>query len=154
MSAGQPGKDYVSSLARARRVVVEKQADDVARGEQPVRRSYLQKEQDNVKRFLQGLSESVLIIRHDRDRTVRSLMKNLKINRTLAEESYEPVRNAFSYPPRVGRKGVQGVLDIIQQQADRPKTEFAMSRFVDESILDELDKTGFFKQLESKYSRK
>lgn len=119
-----------------------------------VRRSYLQKDRDSVKCFLQGLSEAVLVLRNERDRTVGSLMKNLKINRTLAEEAYEPVRSAFSYPPRVGRKGLQGVLDIIQQQSNRPKTEFETSHFLDESILDELEKGGFFKQLNSKYARK
>ena len=100
------------------------------------------------------MGEAVLVVRNDKERTIASLIKHLKINSKLAEESYEPVRNAFSYPPRAGRKGLQGVVDIIQQQTNRPKGEFEMNRFVDESILDELDKEGFFKRLELKYARK
>jgi NitT/TauT family transport system substrate-binding protein len=119
-----------------------------------VRRSYLDKDRDSVKRFLQGLSEAVLVVRTDRERTIGALVKHLKIPHKLAEENYKSIRDAFSYPPRVGRKGLQGVLDIIQQQTNRPKGEFEMNRFVDESILDELDKEGFFKRLESKYVRK
>lgn len=114
-----------------------------------VRRSYLEKDRQSVKAFLQAISEAVTKLRTDRERTVASLAKHLRIDRPLAEENYDANRDAYSFPPRVGRKGMQGVLDIIQQQTGRPKSEFEMGRFVDESLIDELEREGFFKKIAS-----
>ena len=115
-----------------------------------VRRSYLDKERDSVKKFLQAISEGIIKVRTDRERTVASLMKHLRLDRQVAEENYQGSRDAYSFPPRVGRKGMQGVLDIFQQQTGRPKSDFEMSRFVDESVIDELEREGFFKRIDSK----
>jgi len=62
--------------------------------------------------------------------------------------------NVFSFPPRVGRKGMAAVIELMQEETGRPKAEFELHRFLDESILDELEKEGFFKKLESEYARK
>jgi NitT/TauT family transport system substrate-binding protein len=118
-----------------------------------VRRSYLDKERDSVKKFLQAISEGIIKVRTDRERTVTSLMKHLRLDRQVAEENYQGSRDAYSFPPRVGRKGMQGVLDIFQQQTGRPKSDFEMSRFVDESVIDELERDGFFKRIDSKTLR-
>ena len=119
-----------------------------------VRRSYLEKERQSVKGFLQAISEGIVKVRTDREKTVASLVKHLRIDRQLAEENYIASREAYSFPPRVGRKGMQGVLDIIQQQTGRPRSEFEMSRFVDESIIDELEREGFFRRINSKATQK
>ena len=119
-----------------------------------VRRSYLEKERQTVKGFLQAISEGIVKVRTEREKTVASLVKHLRIDRQLAEENYIASREAYSFPPRVGRKGMQGVLDIIQQQTGRPRSEFEMSRFVDESIIDELEREGFFKRIDSKATQK
>jgi len=118
-----------------------------------VRRSYLEKERDSVKKFLQAISEGIIKVRTDRERTVASLMKHLRLDRQVADENYQGSREAYSFPPRVGRKGMQGVLDIFQQQTGRPKSDFEMSRFVDESVIDELEREGFFKRIDSKTLR-
>jgi NitT/TauT family transport system substrate-binding protein len=112
-----------------------------------VRRSTLEKERDNIKRFLQAISEGIVKVRTEREKTIASLARHLRIDRRLAEENYDENRDAYSFPPRVGRKGMQGVLDIIQQQTGKPKSEFEMSRFVDESLIDELEREGFFKKI-------
>jgi hypothetical protein len=46
------------------------------------------------------------------------------------------------------------VIDLIQEETGRPKAEFELNRFLDESVLDELEKEGFFKKLESEYTRR
>jgi NitT/TauT family transport system substrate-binding protein len=119
-----------------------------------VRRSYLAKERDGVKKFLQAISEAIVKVRTDRERTVSSLMKHLRLNRQIAEENYKESHDVYSFPPRVGRKGMQAVLDIFQQQTGRPKADFEMSRFVDESIIDELEREGFFKRIDQKSPQK
>jgi hypothetical protein len=45
------------------------------------------------------------------------------------------------------------VVEIIQRESGRAKIDADLSRFVDESILDELDREGFFKRLEAEISR-
>jgi hypothetical protein len=39
------------------------------------------------------------------------------------------------------------VADIVLQQMGRPKEEINLSRLVDESLIDELEKEGFFNRL-------
>ena len=119
-----------------------------------VRRSYLEKERQSVKGFLQAISESIVKVKTDRERTVASLVKHLRIDRQLAEENYSASRDAYSFPLRLGRKGMQGVLDIIQMQTGRPKSEFDMNRFVDESLIDELEREGFYQRIEPRTERK
>jgi hypothetical protein len=46
------------------------------------------------------------------------------------------------------------VLDLIQEETGRPKSEFDLNRFLDESVLDELEREGFFKKLESEYTQR
>ncbi len=118
-----------------------------------VRRSYLEKERDSVKKFLQAISEGIIKIRTDRERTVTSLMKHLRLDRQIAEDAYKESRNVYSFPRRVGRKGMQSVLDIFQQQTGRTKSDFEMSRFVDESVIDELEREGFFRRIDPKITQ-
>jgi ABC-type nitrate/sulfonate/bicarbonate transport system substrate-binding protein len=123
-----------------------------------MRRSFLKKERDNVKRFIQGVSEAIYHIRTADSRRREELIaiagKHLRVNLTAAREFYNLYESAFSFPPRVGRKGMAAVMDLIQEETGRPKAEFELSRFLDESVLDELENEGFFKRLESEYARK
>jgi ABC-type nitrate/sulfonate/bicarbonate transport system substrate-binding protein len=123
-----------------------------------MRRSFLKKERDNVKRFIQGVSEAIYQIKTADSRRREELIaiagKHLRVNLTAAREFYNLYENAFSFPPRVGRKGMAAVIELIQEETGRPKAEFELNRFLDESVLDELEKEGFFKKLESEYPRK
>jgi hypothetical protein len=75
--------------------------------------------------------------------------KHLRVKPSLAREFYELYENVFSFPPRVGRKGMAAVIDVVQEETGRPKAEFDIKRFLDESVIDELEKDGFFKKLAS-----
>ena len=120
-------------------------------------RSFLERKHDNAKRFFQGISEALFRLRYQpqlKERIVAITAKRLRINGKLAEEAYDGYYNVFSFPPRVGRRGMQDVIEIIQREPGRTKIDTDLSRFVDESILDELDGEGFFKKLENEFSRK
>ena len=123
-----------------------------------MRRSFLKKERDNVKRFIQSISEAIYVIKTADSRRREELIaiagKHLRVNSTAAREFYTLYENAFSFPPRVGRKGMAAVIDLIQEETGRPKAEFELSRFLDESVVDELEKEGFFKKLAAEYARK
>jgi ABC-type nitrate/sulfonate/bicarbonate transport system substrate-binding protein len=120
------------------------------------RRSFLKKERDNIKRFIQGISEGIYRLRtadgEKREELIAIVAKHLRVNPTSAREFYDLYENVFSFPPRVGRKGMAAVMEIIQEETGRPKAEFELNRFLDESVIDELEKEGFFKKLDLEYT--
>lgn len=119
-----------------------------------VRRSFLDKERDVIKRFLQALSESIYQVGSQREKILPIITKHLKVDRKMAEETYNLYHNVFSFPPRVGRKGIRGVMDIVLQQMGRPKDEVNLNRLIDESLIDELEREGFFNKLEKQYTQR
>jgi NitT/TauT family transport system substrate-binding protein len=123
-----------------------------------MRRSFLAKERNHVKRFLQALSEAIYQLKtadgRRREELIAIAGKHLRVNAAAAREFYQLYEHAFSFPPRVGRKGMAAVIDVIQEETGRPRAEFELNRFLDESVLDELEKEGFFKKLEAQYARR
>jgi ABC-type nitrate/sulfonate/bicarbonate transport system substrate-binding protein len=120
-------------------------------------RSYLQKERDNAKRFMRALSEAAYRLKTEpelRERVIGILMKRLRIERKVAEEGYNDYHSVFSFPPRTGRRGLEDVLEIVQKELNRPKAEFTLNRFLDESVLDEIEQEGFFKRLTGEKPRR
>jgi ABC-type nitrate/sulfonate/bicarbonate transport system substrate-binding protein len=113
-----------------------------------MRRSFVQKERDTVKRFVQGLSEAIYQIALSREKGVAVLKKRLGGNDPkVLEENYNVYGRIFAFPPRVGRDGLERVLGQVQQQTGGAKTDFELTRFLDESIIDDLEREGFFKSL-------
>jgi hypothetical protein len=51
----------------------------------------------------------------------------------------------FSYPPGVGQKGMREVVEFMQQQRGKAKTDINFSKIIDESLIDDLQREGFFK---------
>jgi ABC-type nitrate/sulfonate/bicarbonate transport system substrate-binding protein len=114
-----------------------------------VRRTSLKDDRSNVKRFLQAVSEALFEIKNkaNREKIVNVLAKELRVDRKQAAENYEEYRGAFSLPPRVGKKGLAAVLELMQQETGKSKADLNVNRFVDESVLDEMEREGFFKTL-------
>jgi NitT/TauT family transport system substrate-binding protein len=119
-----------------------------------VRRSFLNKERDVMKRFLQALSESIHQVSIQREKIVPIIIKHLKVDRKVAEETYDTYHDVFSFPPRVGRKGIKSVLDIVLQQMGRPKDDVDLNRLIDESLIDELERDGFFNKLQKEHTQR
>jgi ABC-type nitrate/sulfonate/bicarbonate transport system substrate-binding protein len=121
-------------------------------------RSFLAKNRDNAKRFFRAVSEAIFRMRNQpqlREKIVASIVKRLRLDVKSAEEAYDGYHKVFSFPPRIGRKGLQDVIEIIQREPGRSSADTAdLNRFLDESILDELDSEGFFKRLETELARK
>lgn len=113
-----------------------------------MRRSFIQKERETAKRFLQAISEAIHQVSIDPGKSLSVLQKRLGVKDSkVLEENYNTYGRIFAFPPRVGRKGLDGVLEQIQQQTGGAKTEFEIGRFLDESIIDELEREGFFKKI-------
>jgi ABC-type nitrate/sulfonate/bicarbonate transport system substrate-binding protein len=114
-----------------------------------VRRSFLQRNRDAVKRFVMAYSEATYQFMTDKGKGISVYKKRLKQeNPKVLEDTYQYFASRFSFPPRVSQEGLRSTLELIAK-ADS-KVETNLNRYVDESILDELEKQGFFKQVAGK----
>ena len=79
-----------------------------------------------------------------------SIFKNrLKQDNAKAlEETYNYYAPQFSFPTRVSQNGMQNTLELIAKED--PKLDTKIGKYVDESIMAELEKEGFFTKLAGK----
>src|SRR5437870_5991094 len=112
------------------------------------RRSFLEKNRDAVKRFLQAYSEGAYQFIHNKERALAIYNQRLKQkNPDVVEETYQYFAATFSFPPRVSRDGMRIALEMIAQGNPGTKLETNLEKFVDERLLDELEREGLFKRI-------
>jgi NitT/TauT family transport system substrate-binding protein len=119
-------------------------------------RSYVRKNRDQVLRFLRGYIEGIAYFKKNKKESIDVMRKKLRIqseqerdNRYL-ELSYNLlVSKYYNDTPYPSLRAVQTILDYIA--ADEPKARGADPRaHVDESLVKELDDSGFIKSLAAK----
>lgn len=116
-----------------------------------VRRSFLDKNRDIVKRFQQAYAEATYQLLNNREKAIEVLTKRLQQkNPKAVQETYEYIATSFSFPTRIAPEGIRNTLQMVAQRNPTAKIDMNMSRYVDESTLDELEKEGFFKKLGGK----
>jgi NitT/TauT family transport system substrate-binding protein len=114
-----------------------------------VKGSYLRENRDLVKRFVRSYAEAVHVIKTSRDRTMKIFAKRMGIDDpAMVSTTYDYFAPRFSFPPRVNMEGVRDTLNFYAQQNAEFKNHKA-EEFVDSSIMDELEKEGFFRKLSS-----
>jgi NitT/TauT family transport system substrate-binding protein len=111
--------------------------------------SYLKENRDRVKRFVRGYAESIHVIKTDRERTTKVFAKRMRVeDPEILRSTYEYFAPRFSFPPRIDLDGVRDTLRFYAEQNPEFKNRKA-EEFVDHSVLDEIEKEGFFKKLGS-----
>jgi ABC-type nitrate/sulfonate/bicarbonate transport system substrate-binding protein len=111
-------------------------------------RAYLDKKRTVVKRFMAGYSEAIYRLMNSKELGVKIYRKYLKQEDTRSlEETYDDIAGKFSFPPRVNRDGIRNTLDLVFKGTAGAKSDININQFIDESVLDELEKEGFFKSL-------
>jgi NitT/TauT family transport system substrate-binding protein len=114
-----------------------------------VRRSFLQNNRDVVKRFMRAYAEGTYQFMHDEEKGIQILRNRLKQdNPTALGQTYRYFAPQFSFPTRVSPSGLRNTIEMIAKE--NTKVETNLDKYVDESILDELEKEGFFKKLAGK----
>lgn len=117
-----------------------------------VRRSYLRENRDLAKRFLRAYAEAVHIIKTDRGRTLKVFAGRMRLDDAeILHATYDYYAPRFSFPPRVDMTGIKDTLDFYARSSPEVKNRQPQD-FIDQTILDELEREGFFKSLGSEKS--
>ncbi len=115
------------------------------------RRSFLDKNRDVVKRFLQAYAEGTHLFMTNRERSMAMLTQRMKQkNQAVVEETYKYFASTFSFPPRVSHEGMRIAIDLLAQRSPEAKVDKNVARYIDESLLDEMANDGFFAKLTGK----
>jgi hypothetical protein len=104
-----------------------------------------------VKRFLQAYSEGIYQFVNNKEKALAITNQRLKQkNPALVEEAYQFYGPIFSFPPRVSHDGVRVVLEMIAQRNPGTKIEMNVEKYVDDRLLDELEREGLFQRISGK----
>ena len=119
-----------------------------------VKRSLLASKRDTVKRFLRAYSDGIHEFKTNKEKAIKVYANRLKQKDLhVLEETYNYYAPKFSFPPRIDRSGIQNALELVRQSADI-KGDVNLAQFVDESVIDELEKEGFYKKLADATAKK
>jgi NitT/TauT family transport system substrate-binding protein len=114
-----------------------------------VKGSALKEHRDRVKRFLRAYAEAIHVIKTDREQTMKIFAKRMRVeDPETVKSTYDYFAPRFSSPPRVNLDGVRDTLRFYAEQNPDFKNR-KPEEFIDHSLLDELEKEGFFKKLGS-----
>jgi malate/lactate dehydrogenase len=98
-----------------------------------------------VKRFLQAYSEGIYEFITNKEKALAIANARMKLKNTaLVEEAYQYFGTIVSFPPRVSHEGVRVVLESLAQRTSATKLETNVDKYVDERLLDELEREGLF----------
>ena len=102
-------------------------------------------------RSLQAYSEGIYQFITNKQKALAITNQRLKQkNAALAEEAYQFYGSLFSFPPRVSHEGVRVVLEMIAQRSPGTKLEMNLEKYVDERLLDELEREELFQRISGK----
>jgi NitT/TauT family transport system substrate-binding protein len=111
-----------------------------------VRRPFMAQNRDVVKRFMMAYAEATYQFINNKEKGVAIFKQRLKQDNAKAlQETYEYFAPQFSFPTRVSQNGMQNTLELIAKES--PKLDTRIEKYVDESIMNELEKEGFFKRI-------
>ena len=112
--------------------------------------SYLRENRDRAKRFVRAYAEAVHVIKTDRERTSKVFAARMRIEEPeMLKSTYDYFAPRFSFPPRVDMTGIRDTLRFYAEQGNPDLKNRNPEEFVDHSLMDELEKEGFFKKLGS-----
>jgi ABC-type nitrate/sulfonate/bicarbonate transport system substrate-binding protein len=115
------------------------------------RRSFLDKNRDTMKRFLQAYAEGIHQFMMNKDKGVALLTQRMKHkNPAIVDETYQYFATTFWSPPRMSHEGMRAAIDMLQQRSPETKFDTNVAKYVDERLIDELEKEGFFQKMGGK----
>jgi len=110
-----------------------------------VRRAYLQAQRAVAMNFIKAFVESMNLARQRPDLVIASLVKHLRVRPEVARESYRSFVQVWEEVPYVRADSVQTILDLQPKEAVKDTTP---EKFIDNSLIKELESSGFIKNLQ------
>jgi ABC-type nitrate/sulfonate/bicarbonate transport system substrate-binding protein len=113
-------------------------------------RHYIKSNRDKVLRFLKGYVEGIAFVKQNKKESLDIVKKKLRIGpeqeRTLERSIDLLIAKYYEAVPYPSLRGVETVLGFVEK--DNPKAKSADPKsFVDDSLLREIDQSGFVKKL-------
>lgn len=103
-----------------------------------------------VRGFLQGLSEAIHVFKTDASIGQKTLSKWMRTqDKALLDSAYKSYAPRIAFPPYSNPAGIQVVVDDLANSRADAKGRKAQD-FMNEEVLRELDKQGFFKSLQKR----
>ena len=110
-----------------------------------VSREFLRAQRSVVKRFLKVYIEGIKIFKTDKELSIETLGRYIKTSdREVLAKTYEFYREAWESLPTVRREGIQQALESIPEGKN---TKLNLDSLIDNSLIQELEKEGFLRDL-------
>jgi ABC-type nitrate/sulfonate/bicarbonate transport system substrate-binding protein len=110
-----------------------------------VSKDFLRAQRSTVKRFLKVYIEGIKIFKTDKEFSMETLGRYIKTtDREILSKTYDVYRDAWESVPLVRRDGIQQALDSIPEAKG---TKLNLDNLIDNSLIQELEKEGFLKEL-------
>jgi NitT/TauT family transport system substrate-binding protein len=110
-----------------------------------VSKDFLRTQRSTVKRFLKVYIEGIKIFKADKEFSMETLGRYIKTSdREILSKTYDVYREAWESVPLVRREGIQQALNSIPEAKD---TKVNLDNLIDNSLIHELEKEGFLKEL-------
>ena len=117
-------------------------------------KKFLATSPDVAKNFLKSWVEGIKVFKTDKELTLKILAKYLKLSdRDVLEKSWEIYRPVYKKLPYGDKRAVKFALDQMGKEVPDP-ARLNADDFIDNSILSELEKSGFIDQLYNEPSKK
>jgi NitT/TauT family transport system substrate-binding protein len=114
-------------------------------------RNYIKAHRDVVRSTLKAYVEGIYYIFAGKQPTLRSLSKYMRTNdQEVLEYSYQHYLKRTPKKPYPTMKGIQNLIDMSAPQLPQAKSA-KPEQFVDLSFLQELEKEGFYAEMEKRY---
>ena len=115
------------------------------------RRKSVKEDRDTVLRMVKAHTEAIHFLKANKEFSLKVLSRYLRMNdRELLEEAYNIYEEDFLSLPRPTVQGHDATYEYVAQQ--RPEVlKHKPEEFMNLSIVAELEKSGFFKQLAATY---
>jgi NitT/TauT family transport system substrate-binding protein len=113
-------------------------------------RQYIKGNRDKVLRFLRGYTEGIAFVKQNKKESLDIVKKKLRIGpeqeRNLERSLDLLITKYYENVPYPSLRGVETVLGFVEKDNPKAKTADPKS-FVDDSLLREIDQSGFVKKL-------
>ena len=108
-------------------------------------RNFLRADRSAAKRFLRVYLEGIKIFKTDKEFSMETLGRYIKTtDREILSKTYDVYREAWESVPLVHRAGIQQALDSLPEAKG---AKVNLDNLIDNSLINELEKEGFLKEL-------